>query len=69
VELSLPFLREALALGLPLTAVSKWYHRRAIHALRTLPSRGRVLLCLPVFLKLPGGGRRYGRDTAASTNP
>lgn len=36
VELSLPFLREALALGLPLTAVSKWYHRRAVHALRTL---------------------------------
>lgn len=36
VELSLPFLREALALGLPLTAVSKWYHRRALHALRTL---------------------------------
>ena len=36
VELSLPFLREALALGLPLTIVSKWYHRRAVHALRTL---------------------------------
>jgi hypothetical protein len=36
VELSLPFLRGALALGLPLTAVSKWYHRRAVHALRTL---------------------------------
>jgi uncharacterized SAM-binding protein YcdF (DUF218 family) len=36
VELSLPFLRKALALGLPLTAVSKWYHRRAVHVLRTL---------------------------------
>jgi uncharacterized SAM-binding protein YcdF (DUF218 family) len=36
VELALPFLREALALGLRLTAVSKWYHRRAVHALRTL---------------------------------
>jgi uncharacterized SAM-binding protein YcdF (DUF218 family) len=36
VELSLPFLRQALASGLRLTAVSKWYHRRAIHALRTL---------------------------------
>jgi uncharacterized SAM-binding protein YcdF (DUF218 family) len=36
VELSLPFLREALALGLRLTVVSKWYHRRAVHALRTL---------------------------------
>jgi uncharacterized SAM-binding protein YcdF (DUF218 family) len=36
VELSLPFLREALASGLRLTAVTKWYHRRAVHALRTL---------------------------------
>jgi uncharacterized SAM-binding protein YcdF (DUF218 family) len=36
VELSLPFLREALGRGLPLTVVSKWYHRRAVHALRTL---------------------------------
>jgi len=36
VEFSLPFLREALKLGLPPTAVSKWYHRRAVHALRTL---------------------------------
>jgi uncharacterized SAM-binding protein YcdF (DUF218 family) len=36
VELSLPFLREALSRGLPLTVVSKWYHRRAVHALRTL---------------------------------
>ena len=36
VEFSLPFLREALASGLPLAAVSKWYHRRAVHALRTL---------------------------------
>ncbi len=36
VELSLPFLREALAQGLRLTAVSKWYHRRAVQALRTL---------------------------------
>lgn len=36
VEFSLPFLREALSAGLQLTAVSKWYHRRAVHALRTL---------------------------------
>lgn len=36
VELSLPFLREALGMGLPLTVVSKWYHRRAVHTLRTL---------------------------------
>jgi hypothetical protein len=36
VEFSLPFLRQALASGLRLTVVSKWYHRRAVHALRTL---------------------------------
>lgn len=36
VERSLPSLREALAAGLRLTVVSKWYHRRAVHALRTL---------------------------------
>ena len=36
VELSLPFLREALSRGLRLTVASKWYHRRAVHALRTL---------------------------------
>jgi uncharacterized SAM-binding protein YcdF (DUF218 family) len=36
VELALPYLREAIASGLPITAVAKWYHRRAIHILRTL---------------------------------
>ena len=36
VEMSLPFLREALAAGLRLCAVSKWYHSRAIYCLRTL---------------------------------
>lgn len=34
VEFALPFLREALESGLPLTAISKWYHRRAIQAVR-----------------------------------
>jgi uncharacterized SAM-binding protein YcdF (DUF218 family) len=36
VEMALPFLREAVTSGLPITAVAKWYHRRAIHTLRTL---------------------------------
>jgi uncharacterized SAM-binding protein YcdF (DUF218 family) len=36
VEMALPYLREAMRSGLPITAVCKWYHRRAIHALRTL---------------------------------
>ena len=34
VELALPFLLEALESGLKLTAVCKWYHRRALHLLR-----------------------------------
>ncbi|WP_433233972.1 YdcF family protein [Actinomadura nitritigenes] len=36
VQFSLPFVREALAAGLRITAVSKWYHRRAIHVLKTV---------------------------------
>ncbi len=36
VELALTYLREAVESGMSITAVSKWYHRRAIHALRTL---------------------------------
>lgn len=32
---SRPFIREALDAGLPLVAVSKWYHRRSINALAT----------------------------------
>jgi hypothetical protein len=34
VELSMPYLREALAMGLPLVAVSKWYHLRAVYCVR-----------------------------------
>jgi uncharacterized SAM-binding protein YcdF (DUF218 family) len=36
VELSLPYLREALGLGLRLAVVSKWYHLRTVYCLRTL---------------------------------
>ncbi|WP_131739459.1 YdcF family protein [Actinomadura roseirufa] len=36
VENALPFVREALAEGLAITAVSKWYHRRAIHLMKTV---------------------------------
>lgn len=35
VENALPHIREALALGLRMTAVSKWYHRRTLHCLTT----------------------------------
>jgi uncharacterized SAM-binding protein YcdF (DUF218 family) len=75
VELSLPFLREALALGLPLTAVSKWYHRRAIHALRTLlpeagffyaiswePVYAGVLVTRDNWPQVPDGRRRVIRE-------
>ncbi|MFF5262693.1 YdcF family protein [Actinomadura viridis] len=36
VEFALPFLREALEADLTITAVCKWYHRRAIHVLKTV---------------------------------
>lgn len=36
VESALPHLREATGRGLPITAVCRWYHRRAVHVLRTL---------------------------------
>ncbi|MBN6050765.1 YdcF family protein, partial [Nonomuraea sp. RK-328] len=36
VEFALPFLQEALRSGLTITAVSKWYHRRTVHMLKTL---------------------------------
>jgi DUF218 domain len=35
VEMSLPYLREALNMGLPLAVVGKWYHLRAVYCLRT----------------------------------
>ena len=74
VERSLPFLREALLLGLPLTVVSKWYHRRAVHALRTLLPEAGFFYAIswePVYdgapvtrdswPKVPGGRRRVIR--------
>lgn len=61
VERSLPFLCEALASGLPLTAVSKWYDRRAIHALRTLlPEAG---FCYAISWQPVYSGALVTRDT------
>ncbi|WP_106399855.1 YdcF family protein [Actinocorallia populi] len=34
VENAAPFIHEALAAGLKITAVSKWFHRRTVHALK-----------------------------------
>jgi uncharacterized SAM-binding protein YcdF (DUF218 family) len=75
VELSLPFLRQALASGLRLTAVSKWYHRRAVHALRTLLPEADIFYAIswePVYAgalvttdnwpRSPDGRRRVIRE-------
>jgi uncharacterized SAM-binding protein YcdF (DUF218 family) len=56
VEFALPFLREAVSLGLPITAVCKWYHRRAIHCLRTLLPEAEAIYAItfePVYSGVP----------------
>jgi uncharacterized SAM-binding protein YcdF (DUF218 family) len=61
VEFSQPFLAEARAAGLPITAIAKWYHLRAVHALRRfLPEQDTfyVLTWDPVY-----DGRPVTRDT------
>ncbi len=76
VELSLPYLREALAAGLPLIVVSKWYHRRAVHVLRTLlpevgsfyavswePVYADTLVTRNSWPKIPDGRRRVVRES------
>lgn len=75
VELSLPFLREALAMGLRLAIVSKWYHRRTVHALRTLlpqagcfyaiswePVYAGTLVTRQSWPEIPDGRRRVLRE-------
>jgi uncharacterized SAM-binding protein YcdF (DUF218 family) len=75
VELSLPYLREAIALGLPLTLVSKWFHRRTVHAVRTLLPEARLFYAIgwePVYAgqtvtrdnwpRIPDGRRRVLRE-------
>jgi uncharacterized SAM-binding protein YcdF (DUF218 family) len=76
VELSLPYLREALAMGLPLTAVSKWYHLRTVYCLRTLlpgavpfyaigwePLYAGVPVTRETWPHIPDGRRRVIRET------
>jgi len=76
VERSLPYLREALAAGLRLTVVSKWYHRRAVHTLRTLlpeagyfyaiswePVYAGTLVTRSSWPKIPDGRRRVVRES------
>jgi uncharacterized SAM-binding protein YcdF (DUF218 family) len=75
VEFALPHLRAALDQGLPITAVCKWYHRRAIHCLRTLLPEAEVIYAVtfePIYsgvpitrqnwMARPGGRRRVLRE-------
>jgi hypothetical protein len=75
VEFSLPYIREATDSGLQVTAVCKWYHRRAAHLFKTLmPGMGpfHVSTWEPVYDRrpvtrtdwpdIPGGKRRVVRE-------
>jgi hypothetical protein len=76
VELSLPYLREALAMGLRLAVVSKWYHLRTIYCLATLlpeaapfhaiswePVYAGTLVTRASWPKIPDGCRRVLRES------
>jgi uncharacterized SAM-binding protein YcdF (DUF218 family) len=75
IEFSLPFLSEALRSGLSVTAVCKWYHRRAIHILKSLvpdigqfyaitwePIYGGELVTRTDWPLIPDGKRRVLRE-------
>ncbi len=76
VELSLPYLREALGLGLRLAVVTKWYHLRAVYCLATLlpeaapfhaiswePVYAGTLVTRESWPKIPDGRRRVVRES------
>jgi hypothetical protein len=76
VELSLPYLREALAMRLQLVVVTKWYHLRAVHCLATLlpeaapfyaiswePVYADTLVTRESWPKIPDGRRRIIRES------
>jgi DUF218 domain len=76
VELSLPYLAEALDAGLPLVAVSKWYHLRTVYCLRTLlpesapfyaiswePVYAGTLVTRETWPGIPDGRRRVIRES------
>ena len=76
VELSLPYLREALAVGLRLAVVSKWYHLRTVYCLATLlpeaapfhaiswePVYAGTLVTRASWPKIPDGRRRVLRES------
>jgi hypothetical protein len=75
VELSMPYLREALAVGLRLAVVSKWYHRRAVmalhsrlpeagplHAISWEPEYAETLVTRENWPSIPDGRRRVIRE-------
>ncbi|RAY11884.1 hypothetical protein DPM19_28365 [Actinomadura craniellae] len=75
VENALPYINEALAEGLPITGISKWFHRRTINLLATLvPDLGTfyALSWEPVYSgqattrdnwhQIPDGERRVLRE-------
>jgi hypothetical protein len=76
VELSLPYLREALSRGLPPAVVSKWYHLRAVYCLHALlpeavpfyaiswdPVYADTLVTRESWPKIPDGRRRVIRES------
>jgi hypothetical protein len=76
VELSLPHLREALAMGLRLAVVSKWYHLRTVYCLATQlpqaapfyaiswePLYAGTLVTRTSWPKIPDGRRRVLRES------
>ncbi|MGW4792772.1 YdcF family protein [Nonomuraea sp. NPDC004297] len=75
VEFALPFLEEALQAGLAVTAVSKWFHRRTVHMLKTLlpgigafyaigwePAYGGEAVTRVGWPSVPDGRRRVVRE-------
>jgi hypothetical protein len=75
VELSLPYLREALAMELRLAVVTKWYHLRAVYCLATRlpeaapfyaiswePVYADTLVTRESWPKIPDGRRRVVRE-------
>lgn len=76
VELSLPHLRKALAMGLRLAVVSKWYHLRTVYCLATQlpeaapfyaiswePLYAGTLVTRTNWPKIPDGRRRVLRES------
>ncbi len=76
VELSMPYLREALAMGLRLAVVSKWYHLRTVYCLATLlpeaapfyaiswePVYAGTLVTRASWPEIPDGRRRVLRES------